>query len=89
MTVHVDLVQNEWLAGKQTRLARFAVVDGRPVVDNFAGVVQSELDYLLTGPDPAEDPAGFLEGLQYRCCGTYVFATAPHDDDACVFGGGA
>jgi hypothetical protein len=94
VAVHVDIVKNDWLAGVQQLLARVYVVDGRPVVDNLSGLSARFVDGMLLsagdGPDPSKDPRGFLGAIQHRIAGTYVFATAPHDDDAdCGFHGGA
>jgi hypothetical protein len=84
MPLHVDLFENDWLAGEQRRGARVEVVDGELVLrsnelQRWARILE------LPSPPPrhvTDEVLGYIsKGLQ----GDYVFATEPHDAYDCPY----
>ncbi len=89
MSVHVDVVKNEWLTGEQRPIARLFVGRGELQIDSpdparWGPVVEQALDGLkLDDVEPAER----LEELSTRLRGSHLFATVPHDHDECPYRG--
>jgi len=91
MSVHVDVVRNDWIGGQQQAVARVLATD--------------EGDLKIESPDPGtwvpiveraiaevgdpDDPEGTMVRLHEVLDGSHLFAKEPHDDDACPFAGWA
>jgi hypothetical protein len=83
-TQHVDVVNNDWLAGIQYPLATIALDDnGVVTVDPESGQWKELAEEIAQTPDPAKA----LDELQMRFHGSQLFATEPHSDDQCPFHG--
>jgi hypothetical protein len=86
MTLHVDVVKNEWLAGFQHPVARVFLRSGALDVESpdperwFSFLRESVGDI-----DPTRDAMEFLAALPHNIQGTYIFATEPHDEDQCPY----
>ncbi len=91
---HVDLVQNEWLAGFQRVVARIhAEGDGlhidSPDIDTWGPIVRRTFDDRgATTESPRARAEQFLGTLHDQIRGDYLFATDLHDEAACPFHGG-
>lgn len=88
MARHIDLIENDWGAGVQTKVASLAVVNGRPSLTTHSGDPKKwervlELDKVKK-LDYGEDEA-FLSKHSKRFQGDYLFATEPHDAEECEF----
>ena len=86
MNVHVDLIENQWLARHQRILATVCVVNGR--VELTGGRSSDELRDMVVGimqDVDASDAGAFLEELHRRMSGTYVFASEPHRAGECPY----
>lgn len=94
MAWHVDIVQNEWTAGRQLVVGRFSP-DGHGHL-SFHGEAAREarLRELLQVPADLVVPASFEEAQESlapviaRLQGSFSFASGPHDDAACPFESG-
>lgn len=86
-SVHVDLVKNEWLAGYQVVVARITLSGGAIKVEAQDADYREVALRPVGGIDPETDPEGFLNTLAEHVHGSYLFATEPHQDDACKFKG--
>lgn len=83
---HVDIVRNEWSAGRQVLLARAFVDAGMVQLELFSDDKRIEEIVLRpiyneeTGEEIYADksPSTFLEHLPHALKGTYLFATVPH-----------
>jgi hypothetical protein len=88
---HVDLVHNQWAAGKQTLLARLTLRDGHVHVDDADPGAWREtllLTYRLpdgSAVDPDSHPGRFLNGLHTHLSGDYLLASKPHRLSECRF----
>ncbi len=92
MEAHVDVVQNEWLKGVQTRVAVVQAdegrVDVRPVDTKWDEVVrrpylsQSAGGWLYAD----KEPEAFVEHLWEIMHGSYLYATELHKAGDCPFG---
>jgi hypothetical protein len=86
MSVHVDVVQNDWLAGEQRAVAR--VIAGKkleidsPDRPRWQPVVERALAELY-----AQDlePEVLLHEVQRALQGSHLFATEPHDEGSCPY----
>jgi|AntDryMetagUQ889_1029465.scaffolds.fasta_scaffold10793_1 hypothetical protein len=89
VSVHVDVVKNEWLTGEQRPIARLFVGKGELQIDSpdparWGPVVEQALDGMkLDHPEPEEQ----LGEVTSRLRGSHLFATVPHDHDDCPYRG--
>ncbi len=90
---HVDVVKNEWLAGYQEVVARLRL-KGKQVDLASSSDAKTWREIILRpivdpgtkkAVDPTNDPGLFLETLAKCFNSSYLFATAPHDDNVCPF----
>lgn len=87
---HVDLVANDWVAGKQSWLARVIAIDSGGVkVEAVDSTWEKRLHQpitLATGEVfSPEDGYAYLDGLTRKYQGTHVEATSAHEDMECAF----
>ncbi len=85
---HVDIIQNDWSAGLQRRVASVYIGGGRVQVDTSDQAWRERLlrpIKLAEGDvvDPDETPELFLKTLGTTLHGSYFFATEPHSHRAC------
>src|SRR3989442_14809432 len=92
VTEHVDVVKNEWLAGFQYVVAQVSVENDRLRVDSpdpktWDPIVSRPLFNPKTNDfvDPAKAPEEFVRLLPHGIRGTYLFATEPHEQQACPY----
>jgi uncharacterized protein YPO0396 len=89
VSVHVDVVRNDWLSGEQRPVARLFVGKGElqiesPDESRWGPVVERALDGMgLDGGEPEEQ----LEEVNVRLRGSHLFATLPHDHYDCPYRG--
>jgi hypothetical protein len=84
MALHIDIIKADPLASGERCLAR-AVYEGGAVSiqgSNDPAYWRSTLATATT-IDPDANPQYFFEALPRALDGTYVYATAPHEDDEC------
>jgi hypothetical protein len=85
VALHVDVVQNEWLAGYQERVAKLRMQEGGIKVecddDKWVEVVLRP----TAGLDPVDGPEEFFHGLHGVLAGDYLCATTPHHEKDCPF----
>ena len=85
MAFHVDIIKTDPTAGTQRRLAKVAVEHGQLVIESPDEAYWREaLARVGRKVDPDDDPKAFLDSLNERLDGTYVFATKPHDEAECA-----
>jgi hypothetical protein len=89
MPLHVDLVQNQWAAGLQIRVACVEAVADH-VELSYA---QPEYQELLQRADPSgslekSQPAEVFATLSRLYNNSYFFVTDPHDDSTCPYRNG-
>jgi hypothetical protein len=87
MSMHVDLVKNEWLAGIQVRLVTVTSTGDHNSLVNVTPGWEDLLGRELTDRAGesvyvAKESLGVLPQLFQ---GEYVFATDPHDESDCPF----
>lgn len=86
MSVHVDLVRNQWLTGEQQPIARLYVGQGKLQIDSpdrarWSPVVEE----ALGGVDLDQPADEVLEAAPAAIQGSHLFATEPHDEASCPF----
>lgn len=85
---HVDLVHNQWTAGRQVRQASVGFDAGHlTVVGPLADEWKRRLSDVGWG-NGFGDHRRHLEALSNYYQGDYLFATEPHCDDRCPFSSG-
>jgi hypothetical protein len=80
---HVDIVKNEWLAGYQLVVARLSDENGQlriDALDEWRSLVER-----YRSESGINDDMAFMESLHETLKGDYLFATEPHDEQACAF----
>jgi hypothetical protein len=92
--LHVEILRNEWSAGRQRVVACLEVNgSGRVVynvVDEWAGVVPESFRDPQSGDEVGlRDGVEYLNALHRYLNGDYVFATAPHETGQCEYELGA
>lgn len=93
MSLHVDVIKNEWHAGQQALVARAFVKDGHFVVDSLDGrkewveIVSRPFIEPQTGEtlDPEKDSEAFLSKLNEAMHGSYLVATEAHEEEDCEY----
>jgi hypothetical protein len=91
MTIHVDLVKNDWGGERQVLGARLypagddIKLDPQDAQDWRALVDRPYVDPVTGETLSPRDPLRFLECLHRVVSSTYWFATGLHDDDTCPF----
>lgn len=93
VTVHVDIIRNDWHAGHQTLVARAFVRDStfvlEPLDDNkdWIEVVSRPFISLSVGRElyPEKDPELFIANLHEAMHGSYLFATEAHESFDCEY----
>jgi len=92
VSLHVDVVRNEWSAGRQTVVARVVLHGGRLSVDSPQPATWSEVVLRpLRDPETRHaisadvEPERFLRALSSQLHGSHLFATEPHEDPGCPF----
>jgi hypothetical protein len=90
--MHVDVVENDWLGGRQQVVARITASAGHLEFESPDEVkwrkllIPLELDDAARKGKLTPDAADrLLNELSGRYTGTYLFATEPHDDAGCPF----
>ncbi len=91
MTLHVDIIRNDWSAGRQKVVARAFVADEDVAVDSIEGAWEDVVKRPF--PDrgdggmiyPEKEPGLFLEKLHTAIAGSYLFATEEHEEEKCPF----
>jgi hypothetical protein len=86
MPLHVDIIENQWSAGYQQRVARVWVADAHVEVegdDHWFNLVHQVMEHSGAGSPEAD-----LDAIAEHFKGDYAHATVPHGDDACPFAGG-
>jgi hypothetical protein len=89
---HVDLVQNEWLAGLQHVVAQAWVEASDVHVEASSPTFAEIIRRPFRDPDTGglmyaeKEPDTFLRGLEKAFHGSYLFATALHDVASCPYG---
>lgn len=93
MAWHLDVVQNEWTAGKQLVVGRFSPDDEGHLLFDGNVAEEARLRELLQVPAELVFPADLGEALEAlapvvaRLQGSFSFASGPHDEAACPFEG--
>lgn len=83
MSLHVDVVKNEPLAGVQQRIAVIVADHGEVHVEPEEWSDRIE---RLAGPMNGHSPADYLSHVAERLAdSTYIFATEPHREADCTF----
>ncbi len=88
---HVDVVQNDWLAGTQRVVARLWIERGSIRFESadeptWRPILIREIADPETGKVVSpSDPGTFLEVLARSLHGTYLFATTPHAKGESIF----
>src|SRR5206468_263386 len=91
--LHVELIQNEWLAGRQLVVARLTL-NGRGEVrlesaddDVWQPVAMRAFVDRETGREiaPEREPERFLRSLHDHLAGDYLFATEAHEQGECEY----
>jgi hypothetical protein len=91
--LHVELIQNEWAAGRQLVVAR-VTLNGTGDVhvesgddDLWPPVALRPFVDRETGDElaPASDPERFLRSLHSSLAGDYLFATEAHEEGECEY----
>jgi len=84
--LHVELIQNEWAAGRQLVVARVTLEDnGRlkfeSADDDVWGPVafRSFVDQATGDEVSPKEPERFIRALHEHLNGDYLFATEPHE----------
>jgi hypothetical protein len=88
MGVHIDVVENDWLAGQQNVVARLTVDDGTYTFESEDPTKWLRVLGLEENPPELRDEQGateFLARTAHKLQGTYVFATEPHTPDTCPY----
>ena len=91
--MHVDVVRNDWAAGKQIRVAAVEdTTDGLRVThaalrwtDLEQRLLSLNSDHTTTLAECSHEVAEAFQALQSTYSSSYVFTTPPHDDSACPF----
>jgi len=91
---HVDIFNNDPLAGSRQRIARVQL-NGGPKLELFiepdANTDDKRMWSFLCSRvsfKPEDDPGAFLEALPQSIDATYVAATDVHDEGSCPFANG-
>ena len=87
MPLHIDLIENDGLAGQQRVVASLSVDRGKydlssPDPSRWTRVLDTA---KLPSPPPYEGVEALLWTVCKRIQGDYVFATEPHDAQACPY----
>ncbi len=87
MHLHIDLIENDWLAGQQRVVAGLSVVRGQydfrtGDLPRWARVLEPA---KLPSPAPTDGVEDLLKVVSSRIQGDYVFATEPHDAEECPY----
>jgi hypothetical protein len=87
VSLHIDVIENDWLAGQQRVVASLTFVDGVPDLRSldlpkWASVVGLEQLPNPVRPDQEED---LLQKISARLQGDYLFATPPHEARECDY----
>lgn len=87
MSLHIDVIENDWLAGQQRLVASLSFVNGVPDLlsldlPKWASVVGLE---QLPTPVRPEEEEGLLRRISDRLQGDYLFATPPHEARECDY----
>lgn len=92
MSQHVDVVWNEWAAGRQSVVARVTLQGGKVSVESpdpktWREVVLRPLRDPKSGAVITADgePDQFVAALAEQLHGSHLFATEPHDEQTCPF----
>ena len=86
---HIDVIENDWAAEVQRRVATLFIQDGEiRLRSDEADVWRERLlrpIRLADGQviDPFLTPEEFLKVLPQELQGTYLFALGPHPEEAC------
>ncbi len=83
---HVDVVKNEWLAGFQVVVARVCDDGGKLRINAANPEWEALVERYHTAAEDAS-PSAFVDGLHEHLQGDYLFATEPHELEACPFHG--
>jgi len=91
--LHVEILRNEWSAGRQRVVARLEVKRGAVTYDGaaeWAGVVPASFRDPESGEEiDRHDAVHYLNALHRYLNGDYVFATEAHEEGECEFELGA
>lgn len=87
MSVHVDIVRNDWLGGEQRPVARLYVAGGGLKIDSpdssrWRPVVEEALGDLLRSELSSEK---LLAEATRVLAGSHLLATQPHSEAECAF----
>jgi hypothetical protein len=88
MGVHIDVVENDWSAGRQNVVARLTFQDGTYTLESEDPSKWLRVLGLEENPPPLRDEqeaTEFLARIAHKLQGTYLFATEPHAMDACPY----
>jgi hypothetical protein len=87
--LHVEILSNEWAAGRQQVVARFAV-NGTGCAELVEGDASWSAAILKPFRDPAtgeevapDDGERFVQTLHRHLAGDYLFATEAHEEGEC------
>jgi hypothetical protein len=89
MGLHVDIVRNRPLEGTSKAIASLELAGGKILFTDRAP--SDNPDYWrktleqVVHINPDEQPKEFLAAVSARLDGTYVFATAPHEEGECPY----
>jgi hypothetical protein len=88
MSVHVDVLRNDWLGGEQHPVARLYVAGGNLKIDSpdsarWRPVIEEVLADHLREQSPEE----ILDQLPRVFQGSFLVATPPHADSECSYRG--
>jgi hypothetical protein len=93
MSPHVDVLQNDWVAAVQRRVAWFGlnggneIAVGGPEAEKWRRHLLHPVNDSATGQslDPTEAPKDWLMALPEQVQGSYVVLVGPHEDEECSF----
>jgi hypothetical protein len=88
--LHVEILRNEWSAGRQRVVARLVINGTGTVVydgaEEWAGVVPESFRDPESGNQIGrQDGVQYLTALHHHLNGDYVFATEAHESGQCEF----
>jgi hypothetical protein len=87
VSLHIDVIENDWLAGQQRVVASLTFVDGVPTLSSLDLAKWGSVVGLAELPNPVrpEHEEGLLHQVSKRLHGDYLFATEPHEIEDCDY----
>ena len=87
MSLHVDLIENDWLSGQQRVVASLSFRNGIPDLLSLDLPKWASVLGLAQLPTPVrpDEEENLLQAISTRLQGDYLFATPPHEMAECDY----